>query len=184
VEDMAQLRTSGNAYAHQGMSAAQVLNELNRFAGHQIRGEFATHLVAISDPEYSSLSYSSAGHLPALLRRAATGEVIVLAEAAGPMLGPFDDTVYVQSTIPVETGDVLLMYTDGVVEHHDGNLRTGIAHLADVVEAWPPEALLDCEALARDVAPAPHTDDICLLVVRFRPVGSGERSFTATTPPR
>lgn len=167
VEDMAQLRTSGNAYAHQGMSAAQVLNELNRFAAHQIRGEFATNMVAIFDPEYSSLSYSSAGHPPALLRQVATGEIVRLDEATGPMLGPFEETVYVQSTVSVEPGDVLIMYTDGLVEHHDGNLRTGIAHLELVVGAWPPEALLDCESLARDVAPAPYADDLCLLVVRF-----------------
>ena len=167
VEDMAQLRTSGNAYAHQGMSAAGVLNELNRFAAHQIQGEFATSLVAIFDPRYSSLSYSSAGHPPALLRRAATGEVLQLAEANGPMLGPFGDTIYIQGTVPVDRGDVLIMYTDGLVEHYDGNLRTGIDHLAEVVGAWPPQALLDCEALARDVAPAPYTDDLCLLVVRF-----------------
>jgi hypothetical protein len=167
VEDMAQLRTSGNAYAHQGMSAAQVLNELNRFAAHQIRGEFATNMVAIFDPQYASLSYSSAGHPPALLRRAATGEILRLSEANGPMLGPFEDTVYVQSTVSVDPGDVLIMYTDGLVEHYDGNLRGGIAHLENVVAAWPPEALLDCEALAREVAPAPYADDLCLLVVRF-----------------
>ncbi len=173
VEDMAQLRTSGNAYAHQGMSAAQVLNELNRFAAHQIRGEFATNLVAIFDPVSSSLSYSSAGHPPALLRRADSGDVVQLAEATGPMLGPFDDTIYVQSTVPVGPGDVLVMYTDGLVEHHDGNLRTGIAHLEKVVGAWPPEALLDCAALAQDVAPAPYADDLCLLVVRFGPASVG-----------
>ena len=50
VEDMAQLRTTGNAYAHQGLSAAQILTELNRFAASQIRGDFATNLVAIFGP--------------------------------------------------------------------------------------------------------------------------------------
>ncbi len=153
-----------------------MLNELNRFAAHQITGEFATNLVAIYDPENSSLSYSSAGHLPALLRRAATGEGVQLAEASGPMLGPFDATVYVQSTVPVRPCDVLIMYTDGLVEHHDGNLRTGISPLAEVVAAWPPEALLDCESLAQAVAPAPHADDLCLLVVRFGASDGSRRS--------
>ncbi|MFN8070466.1 MAG: SpoIIE family protein phosphatase [Mycobacterium sp.] len=167
VEDMAQLRTTGNAYAHQGLSAAQILTELNRFAASQIRGDFATNLVAIFDPGHSSLSYGSAGHLPPLLRRAATGKVMRLSDASGPMLGPFPETVYVQNTIAVEAGDVLVMYTDGLVEHYDEDLKTGIAHLENVLAAWPPEALLDCEALARDVAPAPHDDDLCLLIVRF-----------------
>lgn len=167
VEDMAVLRSSGNAYAHLGLSAAQVLTELNRLAANQIRGEFATNLIAIYDPDYSSLSYCSAGHLPAILRRADTGEVVLLNEARGPILGPFEDSLYVQAVVPVSAGDVLIMYTDGLVEHHDQDVRTGIRHLADVVAAWPPEALLDCAALAGQVAPSPYTDDVCLLAVRF-----------------
>ena len=40
---------------------------MNRFAASQIRGEFATNLIAIFAPEHQSMSYSTAGHLPALL---------------------------------------------------------------------------------------------------------------------
>ena len=171
VQDMAQLRTTGDAYAHQGLPPAQILSELNRFAAHQIRGEFATNLVAVFDPDGQSLTYSSAGHLPALLRRAQTGEVVRLTEASGPILGPFEDSVYEQCTVAVGAGDVLVLYTDGLVEHHAGGLMAGISHLEQVVAGWPPEALLDCEALAREVAHAPYEDDICLLVVKFGPDG-------------
>lgn len=58
------------------------------------------------------------------------------------------------------------MYTDGLVEHYDENLNVGIAHLQHVIEAWPPEALLDCESLAQAVAPESHNDDLCLLIVK------------------
>ena len=167
VEDMAQLRSTGDAYAHQGLPPAQILSELNRFAVHQIRGEFATNLVAVFDPAHNWLTYSSAGHLPPLLRRGRTGEVVRLSDASGPMLGPFEDSVYVGSAVPVQPGDVLVMYTDGLVEHHDQGLMAGIAHLEQVIAAWPPDALLDCEALLTDVGPTLHVDDICLLVVRF-----------------
>lgn len=167
VQDMARLRSTGDAYAHQGLPPAQILGELNRFAAHQICGEFATALVAIFDPKSNSLTYSSAGHLPALLRRAQTGDVVRLSNASGVMLGPFADSVYVQDAVLVQPGDVLMMYTDGLVEQHDEGLVAGIAHLEQVLASWPPEALLDCEALAADVAPVVRTDDICLLVVRF-----------------
>ena len=167
VEDMAQLRSAGNAYAHLGLSAAQILTELNRFAAHQIAGEFATTTVAIFDPCDSTLSYSSAGHLPALLRRCQSGEVARLSDAPGPLLGPFEDATYTQGAIAVDPGDVLMMYTDGLVEHYDADVNAGIAHLEHVIEAWPPDALLDCKALAQDVAPDSHEDDLCLLVVRF-----------------
>ena len=169
VEDMAQLRITGNAYAHQGSSPAQLLTELNRFAGHQIRGEFATNLVVIFDPDTCTLAYGSAGHPPALLRRDATAEVLRLTEARGPVLGPFEDAAYSQSTVDVRPGDVLVMYTDGLVEHDGLNVEEGIAHLEQVLVAWPPNALLDCEALAQAVAPSPHDDDLCLLIARFGP---------------
>lgn len=167
VEDMAELRSTGNAYAHMGLPPERVLTEMNRFASRQIRGEFATSLVGIFDPDSGMLTYSSAGHLPALLRRADTGAVVRLSGALGSMLGPFEDSVYREEQVDVRAGDVLVMYTDGLVEHLDGDPRTGIAHLEHVLASWPPEALLDCEALAQQVAPAPHADDLCLLVVRF-----------------
>lgn len=167
VEDMAQLRTAGNAYAHLGLSPDRILTELNRFAEHQIAGEFASTLVVIFDPDEGTLSYSSAGHLPALLRKARSGEVIRLSDASGPLLGPFEDAGYEHASLLVEDDDVLVMYTDGLVEHYDADLNTGIGHLEKVIENFPPAALLDCEALARDVAPDIHLDDLCLLIVRF-----------------
>lgn len=166
VEDMAQLRSTGNAYAYQGLRPAHLLSDLNRFAGAFIRGEFATTLVAIFDPVTCSLSYSSAGHPPALLRRAGTGEVVRLSDAEGPVLGPFADSMFGEQTVRLHPGDVVVMYTDGLVEHHGHNVQAGIAHLEQVLTHWPPDALLDCEALAESVAPSPHADDICLLVVR------------------
>ncbi len=167
VQDMARLRSTGDAYAHQGLPPAQILVELNRFAAHQICGEFATALVAIFDPGSNSLTYSSAGHLPALLRRAQTGDVVRLSNASGVMLGPFADSVYVQEAVSVQPGDVLMMYTDGLVEQHDEGLMAGIAHLEQVLASWQPEALLDCEALVAVIAPVVRADDICLLAVRF-----------------
>lgn len=169
VEDMAQLRITGNAYAYEGLSPAQILANLNRFASSQMRGEFASNFVATFDPHTQALSYSSAGHPPAVLRRAATGKVVLLSDAKGSLLGPFDDAVYTESTVSVAPGDVLVMYTDGLVEHHGEDLPTGISHLEQVVASWPPSALLDCEALAESVAPSPHSDDLCLLIVRFGP---------------
>lgn len=46
-------------------------------------------------------------------------------------------------------------------------MYSGIEHLERVIGAWPSTALLDCEALVEDIAPSPHTDDVCLMVVRF-----------------
>ncbi len=168
VEDMAQLRSAGNAYAHQGLSPAQLVSQLNHFASNVSHGEFATTIVALFETGSGRLSYSAAGHPPALLRRAETAEVIRLGDAAGPVLGPLDAATYTQSCVQVHPGDVLIMYTDGLVEAADHGFDAGIDHLEQVMTSWTPDALLDVQALVREVAPRPHSDDVCLLVVRFR----------------
>lgn len=167
VEDMAQLRSAGNAYAQQGLGPAPLLTDLSRFARRVCRAEFATTAVTVFDPQTAVLSFSSAGHPPPLLRRAASGEVIRLAEVNGPVLGLMEDAAYPEGSVRVGDGDVLVLYTDGLVEHQDQNVQAGIEHLERVIEAWPPAALLDCESLAENIAPSPHTDDVCLMVVRF-----------------
>lgn len=167
VEDMAQLRSAGNAYAHLGMGPAAVLVQLNRLASRISQAEFATSAVAVFDSCAATLTYSSAGHPPPILRRAATGAVVRLGEARGPVLGLSDDAGYTESTVSVGEGDVLVMYSDGLVEHDECDIKAGIEHLERVIAAWPPDALLDCESLAEDIAPTPHTDDLCLVVVRF-----------------
>jgi serine phosphatase RsbU (regulator of sigma subunit) len=168
VEDMVQLRSAGNAYAYQGMAPGQMLAELNHFAGGLSQGEFATTLVMVLDPQSGVLAYSSAGHPPALLRRAQTGEVIRLDDAGGPVLGPIHDVSYPNATVPVGPDDVLVLYSDGLVEGADRALDAGIAHLERVVASWSPDALMDAEALAAEIASAPLSDDLCLLVVRIQ----------------
>jgi serine phosphatase RsbU (regulator of sigma subunit) len=168
VEDMAQLRSAANAYAYQGLGPGQVLAELNEFAANVSQGGFATAMAAVYDPLTGMLSYSSAGHPPALLRRGNTGEVIQLGDAGGPVLGPIDDVTYPEAAVAVGPGDVIVMYTDGLVEHPGDVVQTGITQLEHVVASWPPDALLDCEALVADVAPRPHSDDVCVLVVRIK----------------
>lgn len=129
--------------------------------------EFATAAVGVYDSTTGLLFYSAAGHPPPLLRRAASAEVMRLDESRGPVLGLLDDAGYTESSVPVEDGDVLVMYSDGLVEHEGCEIQAGIEHLERVLAHWPPEALLDCEALAEAVVPTPRTDDICLVIVRF-----------------
>lgn len=101
-----------------------------------------------------------------MLRRAGGG-VIPLADANGPALGPIADAEFPPGRLDVHPGDVLLMYTDGLVEHGGQLVSHGIDRLARTVGDWPVEALLDCKAIAGTLAPPPRIDDVCLLAVRF-----------------
>lgn len=166
VEDMAQLRSAARTLAHGGRSAAQVLADLNDFTEDVIHSEFATMVAAVYDRAAGTLTYSSAGHPPALLRRSA-GEVLHLVESNGPVLGPVRTAAYSDAVIHVDPGDVLIMYTDGLVERPGLLVSEGISRAAHLVAEWPAEALLNCQEIADSLVPAPRTDDICVLVVRF-----------------
>ena len=167
VEDMAHLRGAGRTLAHRGQSPAEVLADLNSFTEDVTQSEFATMVIAVFDRAQGSLTYSSAGHPPAFLRKADTGRVVRLDDANGPVLGPLRGEVFDDRVIGVDPGDILVMYTDGLVERTDASVAVGIARAEELVAEWPVEALLDCEAVAAKLAPPPRSDDICVLVVRF-----------------
>ena len=169
VEDMAQLRSAGRAMAHQGLSASQLLAELNGFTRNASIGKFATMAVVVLDEISGSLSYASAGHPPCLLRRAATGEVIRLCGAQGPVRGPLDEVTYTESALPIARGDILVMYTDGLVENRGSGVDEGIARLERIVAAWDADTILsaECAVLQETLAPRPRSDDVCIIAVRF-----------------
>ena len=169
VEDMAQLRSAGRALALQGLSPARVLAELNAFTRHASHGKFATMNVAVFDPADRSLSYASAGHPPPFLRRAATGEIHRLANGHGPVLGPVPDVSYAQGYVKVEPGDVVVMYTDGLIERRGQDIETGIMRAQSLIAQWSDDVSLPgaCRALTQTMAPAPRNDDVCVVAVRF-----------------
>lgn len=169
VEDMAQLRSAGRAFAHQGLPPARLLAELNGFTRHASQGKFATMAVAMFDPGDGVLNYCAAGHPPPFLRRAATGKVIRLSDAHGPVLGPVEHASYSKGTVQIGPGDILVMYTDGLVERDGMDLETGLARAERIIADWAVDAPIDyCAELEDHLAPRPRADDVCILVVRFK----------------
>ena len=82
-------------------------------------GTFMSLFVAFCDPATGRVEWSNAGHPPPLLRRARDGSIESL-EPTGRVLGVLPDPSH--STGPelvLESGDVLLLYTDGATEARD-----------------------------------------------------------------
>lgn len=67
------------------------------------------------DAGAARLTYGSAGHEPAILYRAATGEFDEL-EAKGLLLGVSPAAVYEEHSVTLDKGDMVIMMTDGVTE--------------------------------------------------------------------
>lgn len=173
VEDMAQLRSAGRAMALQGLPPSRILAELNTFTAHACHGRFATMAVMIVDPTTNSLSYGLAGHPFPLLRRARDGEVVQLDNAAGPALGPVRDATYVECRVTLEPGDILVLFTDGLVECRGMSIETGISRARRLVAGWQSDSKLGagCRQLAETLASSPRQDDVCVLAVRLLPFG-------------
>ncbi|MBV9723486.1 MAG: SpoIIE family protein phosphatase, partial [Mycobacterium sp.] len=170
VEDMAQLRSAGRALAVQGSPPARLLAELNMLTRHASQGKYATMAVAVFDHTAGSLSHGSAGHPPALLRRCGGDTVIRLDGCNGVVLGVLSEASYAQSQVVIAPGDILVMYTDGLVERRGQDIETGMMQVQRHVAEWENDASLHdaCRNLIAALAPPPRRDDVCILGVRFR----------------
>ncbi len=171
VEDMAQIRGAGRALAHRGLPPAKLLTELNRFTRDVSNGKFATMVVAIFDRDEGVLSYCTAGHPPPILRRSDTAEVERLSDGHGPVLGPVRDAAYAERVTRVRPGDVLVMYTDGLVERRDRDIETGIAEVERITSDWDPGAEggagQQCGLFLKLLSTRNREDDVCVAAFRF-----------------
>jgi phosphoserine phosphatase RsbU/P len=84
------------------------------------RGRLTTKFVSLFYGELETgglLIYCNAGHNPPFLLRA-NGKTEFLRNG-GPVLGPTPDATYTRGYVQLEPGDLLCMYTDGIIEAHD-----------------------------------------------------------------
>jgi len=133
----------------------------------------ASLFIARLDPVTGKLEYCSAGHPPALLLRG-NGKLELLCDG-GLLLGVVPTAPYVRGRVVLGPGDVLLAYSDGVIESIDkAEEEFGYARLeaqlrrvqADSADA----ALFSVLGAVQDFAATrPLVDDISLVIVRRRP---------------
>jgi serine phosphatase RsbU (regulator of sigma subunit) len=155
-------------FLRQFRDPAQALEELNRQMSALERvEEFISICVVVFDTEAATLRVASAGHPAAWLWH--DREVRPL-RATGPLLMLDPDGVYSSREIPLESGDLLLLYTDGLAEARAGEQLFGEDRVANTLRrdpGVPPDVL--CKSLldaARDFATEPMTDDVAILAIR------------------
>jgi len=95
-------------------SSAFLVSNLNRqLYANTTPEKYATFYFAVYDEALHALTYTNAGHLSPLLVR--DGQVTLL-EPTGTVVGAFPFAVYQEKTVSLEHGDMLVAYTDGLVE--------------------------------------------------------------------
>ena len=152
-------------------SPALVVDRLNRvLAAAVLNTRFISFFFALLDPVSGELTYSNAGHNPPLLIRA-SGTVEWLTEG-GPVLGILPNAGYEEARCDLNSGDVALLYSDGVTDATNAQLEDfGEERLSEVMQRVhhdSADAILSAltTALKDWSAGTPAPDDITLVVVR------------------
>lgn len=165
----------------------QLLTEINRALFKVFRQAgttmFATAFYLVADVASGQLSYANAAHpYPLRLQRPA-GVVDLLGHDAGgqkgPALGLFGDSKYSTCCRPLRKDDLIVLFTDGLIEEESPNgeifsqerLGETIANLRTL----PPKDLLDqtLDEIRRFAGHQEFSDDVCLLGVEVKRLKSG-----------
>lgn len=127
----------------------------------------ATCLLAVADPNRGRWTLASAGHLPPALFVAGRPTELV-PTPIGPPLGTGVGG-YEQVTVDLLPDQILLLYTDGLVERRGEDIDTSLARLASV--AFPPTGELEhlLHVVLSALASSTSDDDIAVLAARAHP---------------
>ena len=104
----------GNGGGRARFSASDLVSELNRQVYANTSPEkYATFYFGLYDDENRTLTYTNAGHLPPILMR---DGVALRLEVTGTVVGAFPFAAYEEKSIEMRRGDLLVAFTDGIVE--------------------------------------------------------------------
>ncbi|MFJ7631365.1 SpoIIE family protein phosphatase [Streptomyces sp. NPDC097595] len=168
---MGQLRTAVRAYARLDLPPHEVLQLLDGLAAEIDASQIATCAYAVHDPNEGLLVYSSAGHLPILVRDE-DGTVHRAEDPIGPPLGT-GGWIHTSGTIPLPPGSTAVLYTDGLVERRSEDIDEGVGALERALSGATGAPQVVCDRLIRSLnVTAEHDDDVAVLVVQH-PARSG-----------
>ena len=159
--------------AHRSSSPSTILGRVNELLCRDLGdpGMFVTAFVAVYQEKTGVIRYTNAGHNPPLIHRAATGGAETLS-GGGPGLGIIPEATFQECSAKLRSGDILVMYTDGVTEARSPSGRMfELDRLKETVKAC-------CEGTAREIVREiehrvalwtggrPLADDLTLVVAK------------------
>ncbi|AXB42089.1 SpoIIE family protein phosphatase [Amycolatopsis albispora] len=161
---MVVLRNALRGLAATGAGPAQLLTWLNLVAHHLAKRVIATAVCGIYDPATRVLRWARAGHLPPVLireRRASCQPMI-----GGILLGATAAAEYEEQSVQLAPSDILLLYTDGLIERKGRSIDEAIAQLLTLAEtpADSLEATLDTLLTHSN---ADTDDDTCIVGIQL-----------------
>ncbi|MFE6093944.1 SpoIIE family protein phosphatase [Streptomyces massasporeus] len=164
---MGRLRTATSTLADLDLAPSRILTHLDKIT-QGLDPYIATCVYAVYDPHERRLHVSCAGHLPPVLVRAGRPPELLDLPTGTPLgvgSGPFET-----SSLEMNPGDQLILYTDGLVETRDDPIDKRLDHLLRLLAPPHPSAEETCDRLLQELRhPADH-DDVALLIAHAQPL--------------
>jgi sigma-B regulation protein RsbU (phosphoserine phosphatase) len=172
---MASLQASLKIIIPESDSPGQVLDRANRLFHHNIHlTKFVSIVIAHVDPETGVVLYANAGHNPPFLvrKRVNGAHDIIPLRPTGAAIGLVESAEFHIEAIHVAHGDLLVFYTDGVVEAADpGQEEYGEERLKNFLalhsQNSPAELIRDLRKEVKQfIGDRPPSDDTTILICK------------------
>jgi serine phosphatase RsbU (regulator of sigma subunit)/putative methionine-R-sulfoxide reductase with GAF domain len=133
---------------------------------------YATFFMCKIDVNENKITFTNAGHNPPVLLKK-SGEMVELKEG-GIVIGFRNSVVYSQQTVPFEKGDILLLYTDGIVESKNHQKEEfGLERLKKIIQKHKEEKSAEIKnkilaELKEFTDTNEYDDDLTLIVIKHK----------------
>jgi serine phosphatase RsbU (regulator of sigma subunit) len=159
---MARLRGALAGLAITGSPPERLVGWLNDLVHHVAPEHTASVIAGYFDPASRTLTWAQAGHPPPVLVRGTWARP--LDPPPGILLGASAEE-YAAATLALSPGDLLLLYSDGLIERRDRSVDTGVDQLSVAVRGIAdPERAIDAALSA--LGATDLEDDTCLVALR------------------
>jgi anti-sigma regulatory factor (Ser/Thr protein kinase)/putative methionine-R-sulfoxide reductase with GAF domain len=160
---MGRLRTALHAYALEGIGPGRTLELVDRFVLSIDEDAMATAAYGVFDPGSGKLTLATAAHLPPVLISGGRATLVDVRPAAP--LGAFPYSNYQERELVLSVGDVLMLYTDGLIERRNESLTDGMNELLRIVGGASSAEQACAHAMAALVPPEGLDDDLAMVAV-------------------
>jgi serine phosphatase RsbU (regulator of sigma subunit) len=164
VTGMVTVRNGLRGLSITGAGPGTLLGWLNGAACHFTDGIIGTAVCGFYNPTDRTLRWARAGHLPPILVR--DGRASTLPLPHGLLLGADPDAKYAETTTPLRFGDILLLFTDGLIERRDKPIDDALDALMQIASRAAPGDIGSFADRVVAEASSNTDDDACLVAIR------------------
>jgi len=164
---MAQLHALFRSLSGMALPLGKMVAQANRvFCESALAGQYATLVCGLAKSN-GEVEIHNAGHWPAMV---VTRGGLVRIESTGLPLGMFPEFDFSATRLYLDPGDMLFLYTDGLLEARRGEDEYGVERVAQFLRkkpaTCPGEAITTCLADLRSFTDGQPFDDLTLLAIQ------------------